>query len=251
VTTATAAGERLLRLNPADLAVAGDISIGGRPYQGITSRGDDLAVAGGALWVTGGGRLLRVSLPTGTVAAAVSLPGASSSGVGASADGTVLVVSEANDGGIGSVQRRDPVTGALIAAHPMLGVTAPRIGGILGSGIWVAEPTGMLGYIERFSTATMTPDPATDVAGSNGINVRVAAGVAWVTEQVGDHHDYCADPVSGRVLGRIPLPDADQDYVFAISDQYVYYQAPAGAGAYLRRLAIPAICRALSVQVSR
>ena len=241
ITTSTAAGERLLRMNPADLALTGDIGIGGRSYQGVTSRGDDLAAAGGALWVTSGGRLLRVSPRTAKVTAVIPLPGVFSSGVDASA--AILIVSEADGSGLGSVQRRDPVTGALIASHPMGGVTAPGIG-VIGSGVWVAEPTGMLGYIERFSTATMAPDPATDVGGSNGLNVRVADGVAWVTEQVDSRHDYCADPVTGRVLARIAVPDPGQDYVLAIAGSYVYYQAPAGGGFYLRRLHVPVGCRA-------
>ena len=247
VTTSTATGEWLLRMNPTDLALTGDISIGGRSYQGGSE--DDLAVAGAALWVTSGSRLLRVSLRTGQVIAVIALPGAYSSEVGASADGTVLVVSEANSGGTGALQRRDPVTGALIAAHPLGGVTAPRVGGVIGSGVWIAEPTGMLGYIERFSTATMAPDLATDVGGSNGINVRAADGVAWVTEQVNSRHDYCADPSTGRELGRIPLPDPEQDYLLAIGGLYVYYQAPAGAGFSLKRISVPAACRALSGSV--
>jgi hypothetical protein len=246
VTISTATDERLLRMNPADLAVTGNISIGGRSYPGFTGLGGNLAAAGGALWVTSASRLLRVSTRTGTVIAVVPLPGAYSSTVGAS--GAILVVSQANDSGLGSVQRRDPVTGALIASHPMAGVTAPRIGGVTGSGVWVAEPTGMLGYIERFSAATMTPDPSTDVHGSNGITVRIADRVAWVTEQADARHDYCADPATGRMLGRIPLPDPGQDYVSAIAGRDVYYAEPAsgGAGFYLRRLGIPAGCRVLS-----
>jgi hypothetical protein len=245
ITTSTATGKQLLRMNPASLVVTGEISIGGRSYGGLTGSGADLAAAGGALWVTSGGRLLRVSLRTGTVIAVVPLPGADTAGVSASAGGTVLVVSEAREG-LGAVQRRDPVTGTLIASHSMMGVVAARIGGVAGSGVWVAEPTGMMGYIERFGIATMTPDPATDVTGSNGIGVRVADGVAWVTEEVNPSHDYCADPVTGRVLGRISLPAPAVDYVTAISGRYVYYLAPAGPGSYLRRLGIPAGCRALS-----
>jgi hypothetical protein len=243
VTLSAASGEWLLRMNPADLALTAQVSIGGPGYRGFAGLGANLAVAGGALWVTSGSRLLRVSLRTGRVIAAVPLPGADASAVGASADGTVLVVSEAREGA-GAVQRRDPVTGALVASHPMGGVTAPRIGGIAGSGVWVAEPTGMLGYIERFSTATMTPDPATDVSGSNGIDVRVADGLAWVTEQVNARHEYCASPVTGQVLGRIPLPDPQQDDVAAVAARYVYYLAPAKAGSYLMRLGVPAGCRA-------
>jgi hypothetical protein len=246
VTTTTPEGTRLLRMNPADLTVTGDTDVGGRvdAWDG----GGDLAAAGGALWLASGRRLLRVSLRTGQVIAVVPLPGADTSGVGAGAGGTVLVVSEAHEG-VGAVQRRDPVTGALIASHPMTGVAAPRIGGVIGSGVWVAEPTGMLGYIERFSAATMAPNPATDVGGSNGISVRIADGLAWVTEQVSSRHDYCADPVTGRILGHIPLPHPAQDYVSAIAGRDVYYlePTPGGTGSYLRRLGVPASCRAPAV----
>lgn len=241
VTITTAAGDSLLRMNPADLAVTGNTGLGGRSFQGL---GTNVAVAGGALWVSDGNRLTRVSPRTGTVLAVVALPGAYSSWVGAS--GSDLVVGEANDSGVGSVQRRDPVTGALIASHPMLGVTAPRIGGVIGSGVWVSEPTGLLGYVERFSIATMAPEPATDVEGTNGINVRVADGVTWVTDQASVNRNYCADPVTGRRLAPIPFPDSGQDYLLAISGRYVYYQAPAGNGFRLERLAIPAGCLARS-----
>lgn len=244
VTVSTATGERLLRMNPADLAVTANIGIGGSSYRGFTGLGGDLAAAGRALWVTSANRLLRVSTRTGKVIAVVPLPGAYSSMVDAS--GAILVVSEASDSGAGAVQRRDPVTGALIAAHPTLGVSAARIGGVTGSGVWVSEPTGMLGYIERFSTPAMAPDPATEVGGSNGISVRIADGVAWVTDQVNPRHDYCADPVTGRLLGRIPLPEPARDYVSAIAGREVYYLAPApgGTGSRLSRLGVPASCRA-------
>jgi hypothetical protein len=244
LTIATAASERLLRMNPADLTVTGELSIGDRSQAGVTGGADDLAAAGGALWVASGDRLLRVSPRTGRVTAVVALPGAYSSGVGASGD--VLVVSEANASGLGSVQRRDPETGALIASQSVTGVAAPRIGGVAGSGVWVAEATGMLGYIERFRTATMAPERATEVGGSNGIGVRVADGLVWVTEGVTPRHDYCADPVTGRVLGRISLPDPDRDYVSAIAGRYVYVLSPApgGAGFYLRRLGVAATCLA-------
>jgi hypothetical protein len=251
VTTSTAQGEALLRMNPADLAVTGDLRVGDRSYQGVSGRGNQLAVAGGALWVTGGSQLLRISLPAGKVTATISLPGAYSSGVAASADGSVLIVSEANRGGLGSVQRRDPVTGSLIASHAMIGVSAPGIGGVTGSGAWVSEATGMLGYIERFSTAAMAPDPATDVGGTNGINVRVADGAVWVTDQVGSGRNYCADQITGRMLAPISLPDPGQDYLLAISGQQLYYAVPASGGFHLKRAQVPAACRALGRPVSR
>jgi hypothetical protein len=239
---ATSAGESLLRLNPVDLAEAGDLPLGGGSGQGV-GRGSHLAAAGGALWAAAGGRLLRVSLVTGQVIAAIPLPGAYTSGVAANGKGTVLVVSEANDGGTGSVQRRDPVTGALLASHPMSGVTAPALGGIADSGVWVSEPTGLLGYVERFRIATMAPDPATDVSGTNGIGATVADGAVWVTDYVGGPlRNYCADPVTGRRLATVPLPDLDQDRLLAVSGRYLYYDSPASSGFYLRRVPVPAAC---------
>jgi hypothetical protein len=243
ITVSTTANERLLRMNPVSLAVTADVTISGRSYQGFTGLGNNLAAAGGALWATSGGRLLRVSPRTGRVTAVVSLPGANTSGAGASADGGILIVSEARDG-VGAVQRRDPVTGALIASHPMLGVVAPWIGGVVDSGAWVAEPTGMMGYIERFGVTAMAPDPATQAEGTNGITVRVADGLVWVSQEASPARGYCADPVTGRALGRVPLPQPDQDYVTAVTDRYVYYLAPArsGTGFNLRRLGVPAAC---------
>jgi hypothetical protein len=178
------------------------------------------------------------------VTGVVPLAGANTSGAGASADGRILIVSEARDGA-GAVQRRDPVTGALIASHPMIGVVAPWIGGVMDSGAWVAEPTGMMGYIERFSITAMIPDPATRTEGTNGIAVRVADGLAWVSQEASPARDYCADPVTGRMLGRVPLPQPDRDQVTAVTDRFVYYLAPAssGTGSDLRRLGVPAACR--------
>jgi hypothetical protein len=242
VTTATSAGESLLRLDPVDLAVTGDLPVTGGSGAGI-GRGSHLAVAGGALWVAGGDRLLRAALTTGHVMATISLPGAYMSSVAANGNETVLVVSEANDGGIGSVQRRDPVTGALLASHPMFGVTAPALGEVIDSGVWVSEPTGMLGYVERFRTATMVPEAATDVRGTNGIRAVAADGLIWVTDYVGGaRRNYCANPVTGRRLATIPLPDLDHDSLLAISARYLYYDVPATGGFYLKRVPVPAAC---------
>jgi hypothetical protein len=242
IPVATPAGESLLRLNPVDLTQTAELSTAGGSEQAI-GRGSHLAVADGMLWAADGSRLLRVSLKTGQLIASIPLPGAATSGVAANKNGTVLVVSEATGGGLGQVQRRNPVSGAVIASHQMVGVTAPEIGGVISSGVWVAEPTGMMGYIERLNVATMAPDPATDVGGTSGIGVTVAGGRAWVTEGANPGHDYCADPVTGHVLGRISLPDPAQDGVLAVSDRYVYYENPAGSGFYLDRSTVPTACR--------
>jgi hypothetical protein len=246
VPVATSAGESLLRLNPVDLAATGDLRVGGGPDQNV-GRGAHLAAAGGALWVAAGDRLLRVSLISGQVIAMIPLPGAHTSGVAANGKGTVLVVSEADDGGIGSVQRRNPVTGALLVSHPMSGVAAPELAGVIDSGVWLSEPTGLLGYVERFRTAGMAPDPATDVSGTNAIGAAVADGVAWITDYTGGaRRNYCANPVTGLRLATIPLPDLDQDSLLAVSVRYLYYDSPASSGFYLRRVPVPAACSGLS-----
>ena len=241
VPVARAAGESLLRLNPGGLAETGSVSVRGGSDESV-GRGSHLAVAGGALWVAGGDRLLRVSLVTGQVIAALRLPGAATSGVAANGNGTTLVVSEANDSGVGSVQRRDPVTGALLASHPMLGVAAGALDGIIDSGVWLSEPTGLLGYVERFRAATMAPDPATHVSGDSGISAVIADGVVWITDRAAPDRDYCADPVTGRILARVRLPDPRQDDLMAVSRQYLYYDSPASSGFYLNRVPVPGAC---------
>jgi isopentenyl-diphosphate Delta-isomerase len=239
-------GESLLRMNPANLAVTEDLSVVGGSYRGLGG-GSHLAVAGGALWVAGGDRLLRVSLTSGRLLAAITLPGAFTSDVAASADGTVLAVGEAADSGLGSVQGRNPTTGALLASHSTAGVTAPELGGVIDSGVWVSVPTGMLGYVERFTVATMTPDTATDLGGTNGIRVIVADGVVWITDGTGGAgRNYCANPVTGRRLAAIPLPNLDQDYLLAVSPRSVYYEAPASNGSYVRTVKVPGACTGLS-----
>jgi hypothetical protein len=240
VPIATSASESLLRLNPVSLAETGDLSVSGSNLSVLL--GGHLAEAGGALWVADGGRLLRVSLQTGQPVTTIPLPGAATSGVAANKNGTVLVVSEATAGGLGQVQRRNPVSGAVVASYQMIGVAAPEVGGIVKSGVWIAEPTGMMGFVERFSVATMIPDPATRVEGTNGIRVTVVGGLAWVTQGGNARYDYCANPVTGHVLARIPLPDPLQGGVLAVSSRYVYYQSPASDGFYLKRLTAPAAC---------
>ena len=136
---------------------------------------------------------------------------------------------------------------SLTACGTMPGSTAVggRTPGGSASGVWVEEATGMMGYVERLSVATMDLNPATEVGGTNGIDVTVAGRLAWVTEGVNPGHDYCADPDTGRVLARIRLPDPGQDDILAVADRYVYYGSPAGNGFYLKRLPVPTACGGL------
>jgi hypothetical protein len=237
--------ETLLRMNPRTLAVTGTLHISNGQYLS-SNDGNHLSVAGGALWAVAGDRLVRVSPRTGKATKVVDLPGGFSTSMAGSSSGSFLIVSVADSGGRGSMQRRDPVSGALLASHPTEGVTAATIGGIIGSGVWAALPTGMQGFIQRYSTRTLAPVSGTAVEGSNGVGVVVAGGLAWVL-RAGSEEDasYCANPVTGKKLAAIALPAPARDDVVGIWGQEVYYAATTGQGVktYLKRVAVPAACR--------
>jgi hypothetical protein len=246
-TVASPAGANtLLRLNPATLAVTGRQALGAQR----TGAGY-LAVAGGGLWAASGDELLRLSLPGGHVTARVALRGASNSMVAANATGTILLDGEA-DWGSGAVQRRDPHTGKLLAEIPMVGVIAPFIGGVIDSGVWISEATGMMGYAERLNLTTLKPEPLAlpgpdyeggkaHIEGTNGIGATVADGLAWITQPAGGSEiNYCADPRNGRRLAAIPLPNPVADTVLEIGTRYIYYVS---SSQYLDRVPIPARCR--------
>jgi hypothetical protein len=236
--------ETLLRMNPVTLAVTGTLPISNGQYLG--SYGNHLSVAGGALWAVAGNRLVRVSLRTGKAEKVIDLPGGFSTSMAGSPSGSFLIVSVADSGGQGSLQRRDPVSGALLASHRTEGVTAANVGGVIGSGVWAALPTGMQGFIQRYRTRTLAPVTGTAVEGSNGVGVVVANGLAWVLRAGSEEAaSYCANPVTGKKLAAISLPHPARDDVVGIWGQEVYYAATAGQGVntYLKRVTVPAACR--------
>ena len=237
----------LLRLNPATLAVTGRHMLGTRETGGAY-----LAAAGGGLWVAVGGKLLRLSLPGGRVTTAVTLRNADDSMAADNAAGTILLDGEADEGA-GAVERRDPRTGRLLASAPMLGVIEPWVGGVIDSGVWVSEATGMMGYAERLNLATLKPEPLalpapdpeggkTYIEGTNDIATTVADGLVWITDgETGTQLNYCADARNGRRLAAIPLPHPYTDVVLAIGTRYIYYVS---SSQYLSRVPIPARCHA-------
>jgi len=253
VTTMTTKGEQVLRLNRDTLQLTRRWQVGsaGTAY----SAGHGLAVAGGGLWVGGGNELLHLSLPDGRVLGSISMPGTATSDLSANADGTVLVTGVAASTGRGAVQRRDPATGAILASHPLLGVTAPVVAGPVRSAVWVSEPTGMMGYVQRLDAATLAPaDSACSfragggpcVEGSNGITARLADGLLWVTQPGGGiARNYCAEPSDGRVLAPIRLPRPALDAILATTSRWIFYAAHGPGGSeYLRVRASPPACRA-------
>ena len=229
----------LLRLDPRTLMLTGELTIA--PVNSGAAQ-SHIAYAGGAIWVDGSDELVRVSPATVAAELTIPLPGADTSDVGASPDGGTLIVSE-SDGGDGALQRRDPATGTLLASHPMLGVIAPLIGGVSAAGAWISEPTGMLGYIERFSAASMSPQAGTRVGGTNDIHADIWSGVLWVrNEATGPAQNYCADPATGRRLATVLLPNPGQDYLLVVTGGRIYYSVPASAGFVIRTVPVPAAC---------
>jgi hypothetical protein len=249
VTTSNHGRQSLLRLNPDTLEVTGRWALGG----GQSALSDhDLVGAGGALWVAEADRLLRISRTDGAITLSVPLPGANTSDVATNAAGTLLIDGEADDGQ-GALQRRDPETGALLASHPFLGVVAPIVAGVDGHRIWVAEPTGMQGYVEVLDLTTLaplSPGACTDggigptcVSGTNGISAILSDRLLWVTQVAGGpERNYCANPLTGQVLGTIQLPNPQQDQVLAIGLQEIYYLAY-GATSHLEEEPLPSPCK--------
>ncbi len=243
----------LLRLSPQALKLTARWRIASNSSQGLAPTA--LAVAGGGLWAAGGNRLLRLSLPGARITASIIMPGAASSDLSADAAGTVLIVGESDSGGRGAVQRRNPATGAILAAHPVLGVAAPAVAGPACSAVWVSEPTGMLGYVQRLDATTLAAATTrncelerstnTCLTGTNAITARIAGGLLWITQPVGGAaRNYCADPSDGLPLAPIGLPQPDQDDLLAIGPHQIFYAVPGRTGSYLRQTPIPAGCRA-------
>src|SRR6202000_1364818 len=79
-------GAWLLRLDPRTLATTGTVRLTGDDAYWLYSA-QQVAYAGGGIWVAGAGRLVRVSPDAMTVTQAITLPAHSA---GASADGPVL-----------------------------------------------------------------------------------------------------------------------------------------------------------------
>jgi hypothetical protein len=233
VTDGASAGERLLRLDPRSLAVTGTLNVG----EGY----GHVAFAAGWIWVDGADRLLRVAPRSMRAEHAIPLPRADSSDVAASPDGRTLIVTAAREG-VGLIQRRDPRTGALLASSSaMLGVAAPVIGDVTQAGTWVAEPTGMMGYVERFQTASLRPQAATFVEGNNSIRVSAWDGRLWVSAQAGGGaRNYCADLATGRKLASLPASAWGQEGVLlAVGGRDFYYSYSTDAGVEFRVGAAP------------
>ena len=244
LTDSTAAGRVLLRLDPATLMVTGELRIPGTETPDAGDTGQQLAFAGGWLWADSGAQLLRIAPATAAVTAVIPLTaGTFSSRLGASPDGSTLVVTEMGTRS-GAVQRRNPETGAVLASAAMAGPASAAIGGVTGTSVWVAQSTGNFGFVQRLSLATMTPDHASDVSGTNAIRALVAAGALWVTDHAGGTaRNYCASAATGRVLAPLPMAAAPRARLLGVTGGHLYYAVPATGGSRILTVPVPAACR--------
>lgn len=159
-----------------------------------------LAVAPDGIWVGTGRTLTLRSAETGLPLRTIGLPG-SASEVVASPDGANLYVAVGVvDGNTRStILQADAETGAVVArvheGYADLGVTlAPT-----DDGVWVAAPTGMMGYLVFLRSGTL--DRASrPVQGPNAVAPSFAAARLWYGYP-GSGGVRCADPETGRTLG--------------------------------------------------
>ena len=244
VTTTIGRSVWLWRLDPDSLRIISKSLLPGSVSGGLSfGEFGTLATAGGWLWVGGWNTLDRISLTTGHATIALRVPGAQGVDVASNPAGTVLVDSEGHE--LAHVQRRDPSTGRLVAQTSFSdGVTKPQIGGVSGSGIWLTQATGMMGYAQRISVRTLRPirlsgTPAHPgitgdlIEGSNGINARAINNVLWLTQPAGATSDnYCGDPATGRRRSVLHM-GATEGELLAVGTTDIYYE-PGLAGGGMR-----------------
>jgi hypothetical protein len=228
VTTSTGDLTSLWRLDPRSLVVRSRHTVPSSPYnEGITG---SLAVAGRELWV-GAGTLDRVSLATGRVDRVVEPGHRGPVQLAADPTGKVLLASLGYEHPT-YIARLNPRTGARLSEIPIpVSVSQPTVAGIVGGGAWVENTIGTKTTAWRLDVDTLkTTKTSLRPTTASRISVRVMGGALWVTEPLGgDNLNYCADPVTGRPLARLPLLDGDSVFLTADATRIFYTDVPVNA----------------------
>jgi hypothetical protein len=194
----------VLALDPVTLTVRRTVTLPEAPGLGT----EELAYAGGVLWVATSRTLIGIDPVTAMPARRVPVtaePGGSFTEVAASADGTALWTSEdSGGGGPIAVQLRNPDTGAELAAtsYPAGGLGGAQIAAA-GGRAWLAYATGNLGsYFEATSEdgrLTETRPPAGSGEFTNSVRVYLAGQQLWITDGMSGMI-ACAAGSTGRIL---------------------------------------------------
>jgi hypothetical protein len=199
----TSASMSVVALDPVTLAVRHTMALRQPPSFG----GEQLAYAGGLVWVATERALIAIDPSTARVAADVPLPAVTAQDfvhVAAPADGSALWTTEdSGGGGPISVQERNPRTGAALTATngPAIGLGGAQIAAASATA-WLAYATGMLGgYFEAVSEAgqlTETRPPPGSAGFSNAIRVYLAGRQLWITDAM-TGTIACASSATGRI----------------------------------------------------
>jgi hypothetical protein len=203
-TQPTSADMSVVALDPVTLAVRHTVALRKPPSLGT----EQLAYAGGLVWVATERSLIAINPATARTVADVPLRGVNAEDwvhVAASADGRALWTTEDSAGGGPiSVQQRNPHTGAVLAAAsgPAIGLGGAQIAAGRASA-WLAYATGMLGgYFETVSKAghlTEARPPRSSAGFTNSVQVYLAGRQLWITDAMTDTF-ACASSASGRIL---------------------------------------------------
>jgi hypothetical protein len=110
-------------------------------------------------------------------------------------------------------------------------VSQPILGGIVDAGAWVQNTIGTKTTSWRISVDTLkVTRTSAQATTTNRLAVRVIGGVLWVTEPLGANNlNYCADPVTGRPLARLPLLRGDSVLLTADATRIFYTDVPVNA----------------------
>lgn len=228
VTTTAGDLTSLWRLNPRSLTVRSKTAL---PSAGHTEEiTGSLAAAGGGLWV-GNGTLDRVSLSSGRVDRVVrpSHPGPVQ--LVADQTGEILLASLGYEHPT-YIARIDPRTGATISEITIpRSASQPTIGGVIDGGAWIentiaAKTIAWRINVNTLKVTTIGARPNT----VDRISVRVLGGVLWITRPRSQSNlNYCANPVTGRPLARLPPLPGDSVLLTADATSIFYTDVPVNA----------------------
>jgi hypothetical protein len=156
------------------------------------------------LWATDGDKVLDLDPASGVSRYAVQLPrGYSARTLALEAGGARVYISSADIQGDNHLAEWVPLTRRLTAGVP-LSVVVPGSMAATSAGVWVAEPTGMHGWVGFYATGSLNsvhvaPPPPGHPTDYNGVSVALGGGALWVGDDMSETL-RCANPVTGAAV---------------------------------------------------
>ena len=170
-----------------------------------------LAPVQAGLWVAEADRLLLLDPADGDVRRTVT-PGGEVTHLVADPRGDLLYASTVvptASGGRSMLIELDADSGALLEVTSAFG--SADLGGLSGlsstdDGVWITAPTGTEATTVLVRASDLHEVASVEPPGPNSTRADVAGGVLWVSEPAGGYR--CADPATGKVLGRLAMGSA-------------------------------------------